>query len=362
MIRQKNKILQLLIFTIPLWMLTGCYTYFEPDLKSTPVVCINSLLTAGEKIKVEVTRTWRYSEGNPVDKLDINLREAEVLLYVNDKLEEKLELKLYADDHTGYYWGQNNGVDCYYAAQYIPQSGDKIRIQATDKTYGEAYSEVTIPYPVDVDDVETKITKIDSTFDEVEDTYVADFDMVLSVKFTDPASMSNYYIFDMQRSAGIRPATEDEYYQPNAEYVRITPDYSFEPLFSEHITPLETIITDAYGLYTVFSDRQISGKQYSLEIPVVGNYSCNYKDHPGMDQKLTLNVNLAHISSPYYNYMLSLWAATEGISGALGGVGLGDAVFEFSNVSTGAGIVAAQAKYVYKLDVRELVNKHIQND
>ncbi len=60
--------------------------------------------------------------------------------------------------------------------------------------------------------------------------------------------------------------------------------------------------------------------------------------------------------------MLSFWAATEGISGALGGVGLGDAVFEFSNVSTGAGIVAAQAKSTFELDVSKLIGEHIENN
>ncbi len=81
-----------------------------------------------------------------------------------------------------------------------------------------------------------------------------------------------------------------------------------------------------------------------------------------MDENLYLDVEFGHISTAYYNYMMSLWANTEGISGALGGVGLGDAVFEFSNVSTGAGIVAAKANSVYKLDMRKLVNQHVNND
>ena len=46
-------------------MLTGCYQDFEPDLKSTPVVCINSNIIAGQPVTADVTRTWRYSEGAP---------------------------------------------------------------------------------------------------------------------------------------------------------------------------------------------------------------------------------------------------------------------------------------------------------
>ncbi len=344
-------------------LLSSCYTYFVPDLKSTPVVCINSLLRAGEDIKVEVTRTWRYSEGTPTVGLDISLKEAEVYLYVNDELEEKLVLRFHSDDGAGILWFRpDNGVDCYFAANYIPKSGDKIKIVAIDRTYGEAYSEVIIPYPVEIDNVDTKIIKLNSYYNRDNDTYSAHFDMMLSVKFTDPASISNFYVFDIQTRASIHKDTEDEYYHPSVESVSINPDYGFEPLFSEHISPLETIITDAYGLYTVFSDRQISGKQYSLEVPLSGSYSCDYSDHPGMDKKLLLNVEFGHISKAYYNYMMSLWANTEGISGALGGVGLGDAVFEFSNVSTGAGIVATQANSIYELDMREIVNQHIKND
>lgn len=351
------------ILLTALMLLSSCYTNFEPNIKSNPVVCINSLLSAGDKIEVEVTRTWRYSEGAPTVGLDISLKEAEVYLYVNDELEEKLVLRSHSEDGAGILWYRpDNGVDYYYSAQYIPKSGDKIKIVAIDKTYGEAYAEVTIPYPVEIDDVETKISKLNSSYDQNNDTYRADFDMMLSVKFTDPVSISNYYIFDIQTRASINKNTEDEYYHPSVESVVIDPDYGFEPLFSEHITPLETIITDAYGLYTVFSDRQISGKQYSLEVPISGNYSCGYMDHPGMDQKLLLNVEFGHISKEYYNYMMSLWANTEGISGALGGVGLGNAVFEFSNVSTGAGIVATKANSTYELDIRKLVNQQIKND
>ncbi len=359
----KNKISHLIVLPALAIMLSGCFTYFEPDIKSTPVVCINSLLTAGEKIKVEVTRTWRYGEGHPNVDLDISLEDAEVFLYVNDEFKEKLELHFYEEEDVYWQWSSRfNGVDCYFAADYIPSCGDKIRILAIDKQYGEAEAKVTIPYPVEIENIETKITKFESSYDELDDIYSADFDMILSVKFTDLASTINYYSFDMQTAAVIEALSDEEYYHTSAEVIRLTPDYEFEPLFSEHISPLETIITDAYGLYTVFSDRQIAGQQYSLVIPASGRYWCAYENHPGMDQKLTLSLDLSHISTDYYNYMLSLWAATEGISGALGGVGLGDAVFEFSNVSTRAGIVSAQAKSTFELDIRKLIGEQIEND
>lgn len=64
-------------------MLTGCYQDFEPDLKSTPVVCINSNIIAGQPVTVNVTRTWRYSEGAPGEDIDIQIKNAEVSIVVN---------------------------------------------------------------------------------------------------------------------------------------------------------------------------------------------------------------------------------------------------------------------------------------
>lgn len=343
-----RKITTFVILTSMLFPLTSCYTDFEPDMESKPVVCLNSLITAGEPVKVDVTRTWRYSEGSPSAGFDITLRDAEVFLYVNDAEEEKMTFTTEIGDYS---WE----IKYYYEAKYIPKSGDRLKIKAFDKTYGEATAEVTVPYPVEIDGFETRITKNDYTFDPESKTFNSVFDMILRISFTDPESIINYYIFDMQTRKFLRLPSVDNEPMRTVESVGITPDYGFEPIFSEHISPLETIITDAYGLYTVFSDRQISGKQYSLEIPISGQYFCDYGIHPQPDDKLSIEVDLGHISTAYYNYMLSLWAATEGISGALGDVGLGDAVFEFSNVSTGAGIVATKANSTIKLNFYDIL-------
>ncbi|MBD5356039.1 MAG: DUF4249 domain-containing protein [Bacteroides sp.] len=348
MINQYIKLFCLFLCSAALIMLSGCYTYFEPDLESTPVVCLNSLITDGKQITVEVTRTWRYSETRPENKiLDVDLRNAEVSLYIDDKFEEKMVLV--SDTNR---FGE---ISNYFEANYIPKSGDKIKIHAIDKTYGEAEAEITVPFPIDIDYVNTNIKKNDASY--AKDAFSSTFDMILNVYFTDPASENNYYIFDMPTYESILYESEDSYFHvPIAESVSLRPDYSFEPIFSEHISPLETIISDAYGLYTVFSDRQFSGKQYCLEIPVHGSYKCDYTNHPDLENKLTVDIQLSHITTDYYSYMLSLWAVTEGVSGALGGVGLGDAVFEFSNVSTGAGIIAAQAVSTFKLNIHDILN------
>ncbi len=352
-----KKIMKMMLVTALSITLSSCYTYFEPDIKSTPVVCMNSQITAGDTIKVEVTRTWRYSEGHPSSKIDIFLKDAEVYLYVNDEFEEKLELK---KNPQLIYDPATYGNDSLFEAQYIPRSGDRIKLIAIDQTYGEAFAEVMIPYPVEIEAVKTTITDNESTYDSIEDTFRSSFKMDIQLTLTDPVSVSNYYIFDMQEYKRLEYDPGNNFAPMSAEVVRLIPDYSFEPIFSEHISPLETIITDAYGLYTVFSDRQISGKSYTLEIPVEGSYWCDYRHHPNADNKLTMDINLGHISTAYYNYLMSLWADTEGISGALGNVGLGDVVFEFSNVSTGAGIISARANSTVKLNIHDILKANQQ--
>jgi len=62
------------------------------------------------------------------------------------------------------------------------------------------------------------------------------------------------------------------------------------------------------------------------------------------------------ISPSYYKHVISVWQSNDGIVGSLGGVGLADPVFESSNVSTGAGVVAAAAVSKYAIpfaDIRE---------
>lgn len=334
--------------------LTGCYTDFEPDLESTPVVCLNSRIIAGSPITAKVTRTWRYSEGNPVDgHLNIYLQDSEVSLYVNDKFEENLRL-----DSDTIEWYDIKPV---FKANYIPKEGDKIKLTVSNKTYGNAEAEVTVPYAVDIDKVETKISNENISVDS-DTKYSTSFDMLVNVSFTDPANSLNYYLFEIDRGTYSNYGPFDFFpeYDNIYESVYISANFSREPLFSEHITPIETVISDGYGLYTVFSDRQISGKRYTLDIPTECSYIWENKDKIEVEKRVTIDVKLYHISQEYYNYMLSLWAATEGVSGVLGDVGLGQPVCEFSNVSTGAGIVAAAACSTVSLKVYDLLTKDRQ--
>lgn len=56
-----------------------------------------------------------------------------------------------------------------------------------------------------------------------------------------------------------------------------------------------------------------------------------------------MRLTLATISKSYYDHVISVWVANDGIAGTLGSVGLGDPIFASSNVSTEAGVISAQS-------------------
>ncbi len=66
-------------------------------------------------------------------------------------------------------------------------------------------------------------------------------------------------------------------------------------------------------------------------------------------------ISLGSISADYYKYMLSMWKVNSGFEGELGNNGLADPIFIYSNVSTGAGIVAARSVSKYTVDLSDYV-------
>ena len=169
----------------------------------------------------------------------------------------------------------------------------------------------------------------------------------------DPADAVNYYMFDCKAYAPDRYVDDENiYHSSNEVTISMHPDFSREPLFSEHVGALEAIVSDTDG-YTVFSDRQISGKSYTIHFSIPGcHYVCRDITQPRVSDYV---MKLSHISAGYNNYMMSLWATTEGVNGILGNVGLGNPVWEHSNVSTGAGIISGAAVSEYHVPFRSLV-------
>lgn len=48
-------ILRYIIPILSVFLLTGCYEDFNPEIDTKPVLCLNSLITAGKPIEVDIT-------------------------------------------------------------------------------------------------------------------------------------------------------------------------------------------------------------------------------------------------------------------------------------------------------------------
>ncbi len=346
---------KLIISLFPALLLTGCFSEFEPDIPSTPVLCMNSLITPGDTILLELTRTWRWSEGDPDGNIDINIYNADISLYVNDRFVEKLTPSR-RPRPMQYMLGLYDTIQCY-KAEYIPVAGDRIRFEAKSTDYGDATAEVTIPHPVNIEKVDVTASRFTDWGTSIFGTrYSMDLNML--VWFTDPVEDTNYFTF-----ATSSPGYHADDEEGSFDYVSFYGfDQSKEPLFTEHVSVLESIFSDTSG-YSIFSDRQISGKSYPLHITITGlSYEVNNPDNRPEFGHGGVNLTLANISDSYYKHVLSVWVANDGLAGTLGNAGLGEPVFQTSNVSTGAGVVAAAAPFTWKVELMDIVREQLGKD
>lgn len=349
---------------------TSCFSEFEPDIKSDPVLCMISNIAEGDSIKVSLTHTWRWSDD--VDEhpsfsvgddsgyeSELFVKNARVKLYVNDEYIETLKLgKSRYSNHISngafiyswdeYPWATTGYI--YYIADYIPKCGDEIKLEAESDEYGSAWAEVTVPKSVKIDNVEYTVSNFEDRSSSISEW--CKFNMNLSVWFTDPGQETNYYMF--KTGASYRHEAMDDQGIEYKEYVSFR-DVTEEPLFTEHVSAIDHVLAETSG-YTFFSDRQISGKSYPLHVKLESvAYEMNNTAAMPDNENSYINIVLYSISPSYYKHAISVWAANDGVVGSLGDVGLAEPVFASSNVSTGAGVVSASTKYEYKLYMRPLI-------
>ena len=318
-------------------LLTSCYETFTPDIDTTPVLCINSLITAGKSIDVRVSRTWLYTDDSTTDH---SVDDAEIFIYVNGALE---------------------------SPDYIPREGDTIKVIAQSNTYGSAEAEVCVPYFVPAKSLKSNSVLINSWRTENDDsteTISVDFNLHVDMEIADPASTKNYYQLSILGYNKSSDYTDDFGASPNLPEISFnfgSLKYEAEPIFTEHIDVFESIMgnADCSG-FTFFTDRQFSGKTYTLHLAFEnGSYFLRTdKSDPEMfDCGLILTLHT--ISKSYYNWINYLWHRDEGLIGELGDVGFGDPMWGYSNVSTGAGIVAAQSYATYTVSLNDFMTSAV---
>lgn len=319
-------ILRYIIPVLLVPFLTACYEDFNPEIDTDPVLCLNSLITAGEPIEVRVTHTWRFND----EKSERNheVADAVVTVFANEKV---------------------------VGPDYPAKEGDRIRIIARSPAYGTASAEVTVPYAtpigkVTVSPVVTDIWMGDKDFYHYEMFADVTFNLSIELDVNDPAGTDNYYHF------GYNWSGRDTDGSPTLSIGHF--EYNSEPIFREHIGLFETVMENDDTDFVFFSDRQFAGRTYTLHLKFSHN-SFNVKSRYYDDALLECGVNLylTTVSQSYYNWAVYKWNADEGIIGDLSDIGLAESKRGYSNVSTGAGVVAAKAAVKYTLSLKDFLQK-----
>ena len=335
-----KKIITVLLLPV---CLIGCYEDFIPETDVKPVLCLNSLITAGEPIEVKVSHTWLFTENM---QPDTSVDDATVVIMVD---------------------GEEMGSD------YLPKEGDHIKISADSRRYGHAEAEVTVPYTVPIEIVNWLPTVTSAWSEEKPDRKMIcdiSFNLKAEIMVEDPRETENYYWFTSNSFYSDHDSDGDHgygvWYDPWRSYADVYFNmgilkYEAEPIFSEHIGVFESISgSDPYG-FSFFTDRQFSGKSYPLHIQFAdGRYKVESSDWNAELLECGYEFVLYSVSESYYNWANYVWQRDEGPRGDLSEVGFGEPLWGYSNVSTGAGVVAAQSSSTCRLNLKDFIETNFK--
>ena len=331
-----------LYICLPAAVLTGCYTDFNPDEYSKPVLCLNSVVTAGSPVSVSVARTWRYNE--PVAPADREVKDAVVSIYVNGKLQD---------------------------SSCIAAEGDEIHLKCESKEYGNADASVTVPYAAPIEKVSfipysMRSWKIDHSEFGVELHVSFNFDIEISISDLRPES--NYFrlIYDTYSLGHPDGDSDDKDAESEtpSRYAYLSSgnlDYNSDMIFKEHIGIAENM----FGGYEIrelfFTDRMFSGSSYTISFKF--DQAQFYAYGPEFEEDLLdcgIRFTLMSVSRSYYDRMNYLWQKNSGIIEEAADLGLADPIWGYSNVSTGAGVVAAKSVTSYTVSLKDFLTAAIE--
>lgn len=307
--------------------LSGCYECFIPEeIDTTPVLCVNSLVTVGEPVEVKVTHSWPRTEPGGLHQVD----DAEVWVFAND---------LPADD------------------DYVAAEGDKVRITVHSARYGDAEAEVEVPAsaPVSEPEWEAEVTDRRKWMLTESTTYEFLLNLRVSMTITDPAYIENFYHFAYDTF--VEGGDTEVVWGFHVNFY-----YEAEPIFSEHVGLIDEISgNDGYGFY-FFTDRQFSGKSYTLTLQFrdMSVYVADDFTPEGLPD-FGLRMSVDAVSKSYYDWSLYQWNAGSGIIGELADSGLGEPLWGYSNVSTSAGVVAARTPASRTVSIRDLILDELEH-
>ena len=315
-------------------LLTGCMETIDIQLEEKPVLCINSLISAGRPIAVDVTHTWNYTDGNNIDKAKVD--DAVITIFANGK--------------------QTN-------EDYIPKEGDKIRIIAESKKYGSAEAEVNVPFktqfePLNWETTQVSVKDVDSEYNVARRI---EFNLKLDIKLSDIHKTPDYYLLRFRSFSKWDEIIENlpdtiSHLETFIYFDEGNLKYEAEPLFFEHMGDWGNIFeTDPSG-FPFFTDQSFSGSDYTLNLQFTDCVYLLITDRFDPDDlNCGLVVSLHSISESYYLWEKYLFTSQPSVVGDIYDWGFQEPHWGYSNVSTGAGVMAAESVSYYTLNLKEFL-------
>ena len=335
-------------------LLAGCYETIEPSLSSTPKLCMNACLTAGDTLTVSLTHTWRYTDARTFPS-GVAVGDARLEVYVDGALCSTAD----AGDSQG-----------NYRTDYVPRPGQTVRLVATSRRYGTAEATVSMPDEVPLlgatwTPVITNLTSLSPNGNDL--LSMVDFDLTAKLRFADPVATANYYVLNLWY--GLTGFTDDTLWAPLNVDSRLSdmPSFSIhglntdaEPLFSDYVSISEKLVfgtDDDLFDHFAFTDRLIADRTYDVTLQFTRCSLTQYSSDSTVEPPYypVINFVLYNTSESLYKQYVWQWIYYEGLTGNMADLGLGDAVTAYSNVSTGAGVVSARTASCYQLDLRGII-------
>lgn len=304
-------------------LLAGCYRVYDHDIDVTPVLCINSIITAGQPVEVSVTRTWKYTDC--LDEADRKVTDAVVEIYANGQLQE---------------------------SGYLPAEGDRIRIVASSPSYGCAEGEVCVPVSVPIE----SITWTTSELERGRNVISFNLDALLTI--LDDNAQDNYYQIAFSEVYNPGSGNDDEWKAatPHSIFTAGTLNYEAEPIFGEHIDMLDKLTgMDSYN-FCYFTDRSFPGDRYTLNLHFDEMSLTNFRRGSSDPADWSIRFSLFTISRSLYNLVNYQWHTHDTLQSDMADNGLSDPIWGYSNVSTGAGVIAAQSSATAAIDLHEFLS------
>lgn len=316
--------------------LTGCHEIFDPGIDVEPVLCVNSLITAGRPVKAEISRTRLYNSPNS----DSSVSDARLTVYSDGELCDE---------------------------SYIAAEGDRIRVVAESDTYGRAEAEVVVPVSAEISSFSWGTGNVINSADSSTEGYAmrADvrFDLGVELEMADTSPFeANYYrvTYVSFYHAG-EEISDDLWGRSECEFSTGTLDYELEPIFSEHIGVFESYMgSGVYGT-AFFTDRQFVDGKYTLRLTFTGLYYdlAALTDNPEF-LDCGIIVYLDTTGKSFYDWANYRWQTIDGPLGDMADIGMADPIAGYSNVSTGAGVVAALSSKSVTVNLNDFLKQFIK--